>query len=173
MVAKRSSQAVTKSDFNGLENKFSGLSSDVSELKAGLFGLRSDFAKLMEKLDQKFDAIDQKFEANDRKFESIDKRFDAMDRAFGQLREDVDSKLAATARNTMAVLRATDERIGAVDRKLDETRAVMTTRFDRILDELGDLKRAHIIYPALFDEQGATLRTHEQRISALEARKAP
>jgi archaellum component FlaC len=134
MVGKRTSQAVTKSDFNEL---------------------KSDFAKLLQKLDQKFDAIDQRFSGVDSSIQSIS------------------ADLRSVKVQTSVLIQKVDF-LEEGQRRLPQ---IIDTRFAERIEPfmalMETLRRDTAVYPRILDEQAATLRGHEGRISALEARKAP
>jgi hypothetical protein len=71
----------------------------------------------------------------------------------------------------------TNERVKNLQDQVKIQMDTQNSNITRLLEAFGSrmetIWRESIVFPRLIDEQGATLRSHETRITALEARRTP
>lgn len=145
MTMKRKSPPATKADLKALQKS---TKADIAELRKST---KADLSA----------AITELRENTQAEFAKVNTRIDCLDER--------------TRRMAAEIVRNTD-RIERVETNLrQDMRALgedVRGRLDAFTARFETIWRESITFPKMLDEQGATLRAHEQRLSALEARPA-
>lgn len=81
-------------------------------------------------IDQRFNAVDERFNAVDERFNAVDQRFSAQDKL-------IDERFNAVEQRFSAV----NQRLDSQDKRIDDLKSDMNRRFDRLIDEVFELRR--------------------------------
>ncbi|MDE2490914.1 MAG: hypothetical protein KGM24_08700 [Elusimicrobia bacterium] len=159
-MGKRRAPALTRAD---LEELLGGMETRLE-------------ARLGARFDGEFAKIDDRFTQIDDRFAKMDDRLDKMDDRFAKMDEKLDDLSGHVRRLDLGFsgLAGSMDDLGRdLRRDMGGLKADVTARLESFGGRMETLWRDCVVYPKMLDEQAATLRGREARLSALEGRKTP